>query len=637
MFRKFVCVLAILLYGQAALAAAVVDPYTFTTHTPILSSQVNSRFSVLYNLVNGNLDNANIDGSANIDPSKLNRTSEYFILRSSGSAAHTAGTTGNTYGKVGTYTDGSLRFGTGSATPDLYLLRDTADYLTIRGALVGKGLKMTTGWWSDLGDTYPRIYIKGESTNTGIYLGGTGTNPPSMVIAPDPGVGVVIRESTSFGTIGGNYLDLHCGTLNLETPLPFAEGGTGGVSGSAGQTIRIAGSGTSLEGYTPSPAFGGGGGQGAVTKGSTSDTITQINASSFNQSASTTWSAASGIVVNCSGAVNYAGTTQIGNLGNGPATAYQGTIAVRMSDGCGNGGHGGGNATNPGGGGGGGFGGAGGNGGDNSNDMYGLGGKAIPFPSYSGGAGGCGGSSGSAALGGAGGARGGKHRICAVGGIVFGGSSTVEAVGQNGGAGASSNAAGGGGGAGGDIGAYSLTSITFSSGCTVRAPGGNGGDAASSTGGVGAGGGGGRIVYMSPSNTVTTAPTAAGGAVGSTGRTTNSSAGSAGVITGITGTPSLPLIAHIERGDGIAWIYHLKPGEAGTPKNFDGREIASFFSAVYAKPGKTRQLNTALLFGDDEQNLKELSVLNCEGLGEDPWLQPKQDIVEGDSTLLPEA
>ena len=77
--------------------------------------------------------------------------------------------------------------------------------------------------------------------------------------------------------------------------------------------------------------------------------------------------------------------------------------------------------------------------------------------------------------------------------------------------------------------------------------------------------------------------------------------------------------------------------DAGKPTSFEGREIASWFSALYARPGKTRQLNTALLFGTDEKNLHEMSVLNCEGLGEDPWLQPNQDIVEGDSSLLPQA
>lgn len=53
--------------------ALVTKTYTFTAGTTIVASEHNTNFDTLYNLVNGNIDNANIKASAGIVDSKLNQ------------------------------------------------------------------------------------------------------------------------------------------------------------------------------------------------------------------------------------------------------------------------------------------------------------------------------------------------------------------------------------------------------------------------------------------------------------------------------------------------------------------------------------------------------------------------------------
>lgn len=610
----------------------IVDPYTATPGVTINSSQLNSRFTTIYTLVNGNIENANIKSGAAVDPTKLNLTLELGpVLRAGTNRCISAGTTGDTVPRAAILPSGAFQTGAGSASAlDLEFIRKDANTFRIRNvaASANKNLELAAVQAFVHGDAN----AKWELSTAGIKAGAGGGSAQDLLIDREDANTFQIRNAGDSA-----YKDLHIGQLNLETVLPLGEGGTGnGAIGSALQEIRINSGGTQLEGYNAIKAFGGDGGQGAVTKGNTSDTITQINATTFTQTGGTTYTPDSGVVINATSTVTINGTITVGDLANGGAAAI-GT-QNRRANGSGDGGNGCDNATNPGGGGGGGFGNAGGNGGDNNNDFYGAGGLAVALPYFAtGGAGGAGGCA-SSNLGGKGGDAGGNLRICAVGAVTFGGSSICQANGDVGGNGAAGNAAGGGGGRGGHLGIYSRTSTTFTSGCQVKVTGGQGGAAASATGGVGGGGAGGRVVVMSPSNTLTSPPTAAGGAVGGTGRTTNSGAGGTGVITNITGVPSMPLIAHIEKTDSIAWICKWKTRICDKAVvDLDGREVASWFSALYAKPGKARQLNTALLFGTDEPTLSELTVLDCNGLGETPWVEQKQDVVEGSIELLPAA
>lgn len=74
----------------------VVDPYTAVDGADILAAEINSRYSTLFSVVNGNLDNANIKVAANIDPAKLDLTKEIFDLRTTGNRCLSAGNTGDT-------------------------------------------------------------------------------------------------------------------------------------------------------------------------------------------------------------------------------------------------------------------------------------------------------------------------------------------------------------------------------------------------------------------------------------------------------------------------------------------------------------------------------------------------------------
>lgn len=60
--------------------ALVSKNYTFTTGNTIVAAEHNSNFDVLFNLVNGNLENANIASGAAIANSKLAAPKSYFTV-----------------------------------------------------------------------------------------------------------------------------------------------------------------------------------------------------------------------------------------------------------------------------------------------------------------------------------------------------------------------------------------------------------------------------------------------------------------------------------------------------------------------------------------------------------------------------
>ncbi len=76
--------------------AIVIKPFTFVPGTVIRSSEVNLDFDVLYNLVNGNIDNANIAVGAAIALSKLQAVAPGQVLMGNGGGVITPTTlTGN--------------------------------------------------------------------------------------------------------------------------------------------------------------------------------------------------------------------------------------------------------------------------------------------------------------------------------------------------------------------------------------------------------------------------------------------------------------------------------------------------------------------------------------------------------------
>lgn len=58
----------------------VTKDFTFSTGATISASEHNSNFDTLYTLVNGNIDNDNISGSASIANSKLANPNSYFTI-----------------------------------------------------------------------------------------------------------------------------------------------------------------------------------------------------------------------------------------------------------------------------------------------------------------------------------------------------------------------------------------------------------------------------------------------------------------------------------------------------------------------------------------------------------------------------
>lgn len=58
----------------------VTKSYTFTAGSSILAAEHNTNFDTLYNLVNGSLDNANIDTGAAIANTKLANPNSYFTV-----------------------------------------------------------------------------------------------------------------------------------------------------------------------------------------------------------------------------------------------------------------------------------------------------------------------------------------------------------------------------------------------------------------------------------------------------------------------------------------------------------------------------------------------------------------------------
>lgn len=360
----------------------------------------------------------------------------------------------------------------------------------------------------------------------------------SVGSAATQAVSVIANASDVFG-IGGNT-----GTISLgSTPGTSITVRSNNVNGWSVVGTSLAGSTFFRDG------FGGNGASGAVTKGATTESnILQINATTFSQTASTTWQPVSNSVVNSTSTQTYAGTTSVqggwsgGQLGNG-----------NQAPGNGAGPAGGEAITNY-------VSGSGGNGGAGGT-RGGIGeipfqGQAQPFSRTAGS--GSGGIYVVAALapGYAGANGGGLLTVCSAGALSITG--TINAIGATGAANTLTAATnyGVGGGAGGTVYLSSLVSVTNSG--TISVAGGAGGlvNGTNTTNDGGMGGGGGWAVLHSPSNTVGTI-TLSGGAGGVASNATNNNnggAGSTGQSLSITGTPSLPL---------IGWnIDHL-----GTPQN----------------------------------------------------------------------
>jgi hypothetical protein len=120
-----------LLLPIPASATFYTPPYTFTPNTVAQSAQVNANFTAAASTINGLLDHTNISNAAGILPTQLNLTLPYLDLMSTaGVLGFGVGQSGDTYPRVGLFSDASIQWGPGGTSgttdlPDIGIRRTT--------------------------------------------------------------------------------------------------------------------------------------------------------------------------------------------------------------------------------------------------------------------------------------------------------------------------------------------------------------------------------------------------------------------------------------------------------------------------------------------------------------------------------
>jgi hypothetical protein len=571
-------------------AGLVSIPYVFVAGQTLPAAQLNADFATLYNLVNGNISNANINAAAAISSTKINFVAASFPLTAlnhqaagtivanitGGSASPTAVTYAqvNAVLPVFTSTLNGLAPLSGGGTTN-YLRADgswAAPPGTAGSGTVTASPQLQLPFYSGAGTAN---VITG---NPSITTGGGGTGTLNLGI-----VGAGATSGAIYLSNGGAYeTNIQCGPSQLQNVdfyLPITDGltnailfntdGSGatewsvvsgditfvgstgvatlatvntdvGTYSNANVTVNAKGLITAASSGSAGGATVGFGGTGldGVT---TTWTTPQLNASTLTVTGATgptnygrfvvnTTSTAAfnnGAVVSALG-LGYGGSTGFLLQGAGPYPGQTGLTALI-------GGGGGGSSCSQGGAG----------GGASVANGGGGGGHASPlFPTVIGemGSGGGGTTALSAPPGG------GAIKVCSIGAISTAAGSLITVDGTVGNA-AITNAHGGtGGGCAGSISLWSQTSIALAAG-SCSAAGGIGG-AGLTTGDGGGAGGGGTIFGMSPSNTnsLVTLTAVSGGAGGASPSGTPGSAGTVGQVIMVTGTPSAPLISMLEHG-----------------------------------------------------------------------------------------
>lgn len=546
-----------------AFADTLTIPYTFTPNSTIQSSQMNSNFTAISSLVNGNITNSNIKAAAGIALSKLDLTTEFPILRAAGNRLVSGGVTGDTVPRVSLVTTsgglGAISFGAGSASAqDLLLKRVDADTLALRNFADSADKNLTVGDFtasgtinvtgiSTLGNVVLTSVTSGAWNGTAIAAtkGGTGftsVTAGDMIYASAADTWAKLGKGTALqklrmnaGATAPEWFTDSSGTL---TDISFTQTDIFDVANSTttpavsldNQSYHEVLAGSADPGAsdaTPSMKlldetawFGGASNERPAP---TSGTLTGTYYTSGN------WTTTNTITCeNCR--LYFGGTVTINHDITCTALGGAGGIANAIGGGAGVSGGGGGLAPGQGprgsdqaGGGGGGSYGAGGRGGYNV--APGMNGAAIDPEQLVCGSGGGAGSKVTTS-GGNGGRGGSLLYIEARGNVTVNGNITASgATGSNSGGGA--NDGGGGGGGAGIIDIRSYGAITTNAGKTLTADGGAGGTGTAG-GGAGGGGGGGYVnVKCIGSLTDNASYSVAGGAAGTTSANA-AAAGSAG-------------------------------------------------------------------------------------------------------------
>lgn len=115
---------------------AYTTPFTFTDGTTAQATQVNANFAYIAAFFNTpSIQNDNIAGDAGISLAKLDKTTEFGVLRSAGQQNVSVGTTGDTVFRATLTADGFLKFGPGGSTAlDMMLKRITSTALGVMNA-----------------------------------------------------------------------------------------------------------------------------------------------------------------------------------------------------------------------------------------------------------------------------------------------------------------------------------------------------------------------------------------------------------------------------------------------------------------------------------------------------------------------
>lgn len=196
MLHKLLSIILVMLLSVLPAAADTLTiPNSFTDGTTASATQVNANFTAISSLVNGNITNSNIKTAAAISLSKLDLTTELFVLRAAANRCISAGTTGDTVPRVGLNSDGQVFFGPGSATAtDLILKRTDANTLAIRNAADSTDKNLTVG--AITGSGAAAFDSLSLTTKLSTANGGTGNN-----ITPTLGT-MLVADGTKFVQIG---------------------------------------------------------------------------------------------------------------------------------------------------------------------------------------------------------------------------------------------------------------------------------------------------------------------------------------------------------------------------------------------------------------------------------------------------
>ena len=283
--RRIALLLALSCSVAPALADAFTTPYTFTAGTTIQSAQVNSNFSYIASFFNTpSIANDNIKSGAAINPTKLDLTAEFPILRSAAARCLSAGTTGDTVYRCTITADGYIQFGPGgSSALDTMLKRSAAGILQVfadtSGTTYGEmqalnftlrsasnNLKFAaasiataarTVTWPDPGANVSGIYAtSGFTSNAGGVAYGTGNSTIDVCAAGTSGKPLVSAGASapSFATLGISGGGTNNASLGVSALGIYTGDGTKmtQITGTANQQFRVNAGGTAIEAFTSS-------------------------------------------------------------------------------------------------------------------------------------------------------------------------------------------------------------------------------------------------------------------------------------------------------------------------------------------------------------------------------------------------